>query len=195
MTVSFRMKWYFTEINNGPYVGTATFCWNNNTAGGTGFDVTKPVVLATWSGVEYQYNVVIPVDLSSTLGAGMYGILVDLPSAMPIAPMIIGNMSAFMPDAPALTADATANSVENNIEITFTDDATWRGLISAVSVNGTALTPTTDYTIAAGLITLIPSGGNTLLTTSGIKTITVTAPGYNDATVSQAYHGWCSQSD
>jgi len=86
---------------------------------------------------------------------------------------------------PTLVADATNNNVDNNIDITFTDDAAWRAAITAVKIGGTSLTPTTDYVITAGNIQLIPSGGNSLLTTAGSKSITVVATGYTDAAVTQ----------
>ncbi len=86
---------------------------------------------------------------------------------------------------PTLTADASNNDIDNNIDIPFTDNATWRAAITAVKVGGTALTATTDYTITAGNIQLKPSGGNTLLKTSGTKTVTVEATGYSTATVTQ----------
>ena len=87
---------------------------------------------------------------------------------------------------PTLTADATANTVDNTIDITFTDDATWRGKITAVKIGTTTLTPTTDYAITAGNIQLKPSGANILLTVSGDKSVSVVASGYTDATVTQA---------
>ncbi len=86
---------------------------------------------------------------------------------------------------PTLTADATNNNVDNNIDITFTDDATWRAAITAVKIGGTALTVTTDYVISSGNIQLKPSGGNTLLKTSGSKSVTVEATGYSTASVTQ----------
>ena len=88
---------------------------------------------------------------------------------------------------PTLTADATANTVDNNIDITFTEDATWRSKITAVKIGSTALIATTDYDItSAGNIQLKPSGSNALLTASGSKAVTVVATGYTDATVTQA---------
>lgn len=86
---------------------------------------------------------------------------------------------------PTLTADATSNDVDNNIDITFTDDATWREAVTAVKVGGTALTATTDYVLTAGNLQLLPSGGNTLLTTAGSKSVTIEATGYNTASVTQ----------
>ncbi|MEI8084656.1 MAG: lamin tail domain-containing protein [Paludibacter sp.] len=86
---------------------------------------------------------------------------------------------------PTLTADATANTVDNNLDITFTEDAVWRNAISAVKIGTTALTLTTDYVITSGNIQLKPSGLNALLTASGSKAITVVATGYTDATVAQ----------
>ena len=95
------------------------------------------------------------------------------------------NASSSSSSTPMLTADATQNDVDHNIDITFTDDATWRAAITAVKVGSTALTATTDYTISAGDIQLKPSGLNALLTAAGSKSITVTATGYGDATVTQ----------
>jgi len=86
---------------------------------------------------------------------------------------------------PTLSPDITANTVDNFLDITFTDDATWRGLITAVKVGSTALTANTDYIITAGTIRLKPSGLNALLTASGSKSISVVATGYSDATVTQ----------
>lgn len=86
---------------------------------------------------------------------------------------------------PTLTPDGTSNTVDNNIDITFTDDAAWRGAITAVTANSNPLINTTDYVITAGNLQLIPSGGNSALQTSGEKTITVVATGYSDAAVTQ----------
>ena len=86
---------------------------------------------------------------------------------------------------PTLTADATANTVDNALDIAFTDDAIWRGKISAVKIGTTALTATTDYVISAGNLQLLPSGLNALLTASGSKSVTIVAAGYTNATVTQ----------
>jgi hypothetical protein len=85
---------------------------------------------------------------------------------------------------PTLTADATNNNVDNNIDITFTDDATWRAAVTGVTVNGSSLTAS-DYTLSAGNLQLIPSAGNSLLTVSGSKNVAVAATGYSAASVSQ----------
>jgi hypothetical protein len=88
--------------------------------------------------------------------------------------------------APTLTA-ATTPTVDANFDITFTDDATWRGAITAVKYGATTLTLNTDYTIASGIITLIPSGTVAgVLRAAGSATVTVVATGYSDATVIQA---------
>ena len=86
---------------------------------------------------------------------------------------------------PTLNPDITSNNVDNNLDITFTDDASWRAAITSVKIGSTALTLTTDYVISAGNIQLIPSGLNALLTTPGNKSVTVVATGYNDASVTQ----------
>lgn len=86
---------------------------------------------------------------------------------------------------PTLAADASLNNVDNNIDITFIDDASWRTAVTAVKIGGTALSVTTDYELTAGNLKLKPSGGNTLLTTAGSKSVTVEATGYSAAAVTQ----------
>jgi hypothetical protein len=86
--------------------------------------------------------------------------------------------------SPVLVADATANNVDNAIDISFTDDVVWRGLVSAVKINGTDLLPA-DYALTAGNLQLKPSNGNVLLTTPGSKTVTVISAGYGASAVLQ----------
>lgn len=97
--------------------------------------------------------------------------------------LFTGTAGAVTP--PTLIPDSTDNTVDNNIDITFADDETWRLAITAVKVNGSLLTVTTDYVITAGQLRLKPSGLNPLLTVSGTKTVTVEATEYNDASCEQ----------
>ncbi len=85
---------------------------------------------------------------------------------------------------PTLTA-AVGATVDSNFNITFTDDVTWRATPPSVKCGSSTLTNNTDYTLAAGTLTLKPGGGNTCLQTAASPTITVVAAGYSDATVSQ----------
>jgi hypothetical protein len=86
--------------------------------------------------------------------------------------------------APQLTAAAQA-TVDAAFAVTFTDDAAWRGAITGVRVGSTMLeTAAYDRTVA-GRITFTPAA-STLLHSSGTKSITISAPGYADVTVSQA---------
>ncbi|MGE5474925.1 MAG: S-layer homology domain-containing protein [Ignavibacteriales bacterium] len=87
--------------------------------------------------------------------------------------------------AVALTADTTANNVDNNIEVTFIADADFEAAITSVSFNGSALTATTDYVVASGKVTLKPSGGNAVLQTPATGNVVIAATGYNNSTVSQ----------
>ncbi len=96
-----------------------------------------------------------------------------------------GSVHSFYYTPPALTADNTSNNVDNDIDITFTDNSTWRGAITAVKIGGTALTLTTDYVISSGMIKLKPSGGNSLLQSAGSKSVTVEATGFITASVTQ----------
>jgi uncharacterized repeat protein (TIGR02543 family) len=98
--------------------------------------------------------------------------------------VVKGNISVPV-NPPTLTADASANTVDNNIDIPFTNDATWFSKVTAVKIGSTTLTPTTDYVLTAGNLQLIPSGLNALLITSGSKDVKILATGYADATVTQ----------
>ncbi len=85
--------------------------------------------------------------------------------------------------APSLNfvADTTLNDVDHDIEITFTDNPTWRSAVYAVRVATTTLVPGTDYDLTAGLLTLKPSGGNAALTTPGDKKINLLATNYSSS--------------
>lgn len=88
-------------------------------------------------------------------------------------------------NAVTLTADTTTNTVDQDLEVTFADDAAFRAAITAVSFNGNTLLPG-QYTITAGKITLKPSvAGNVYLRTAGTGNLVITATGYNPSTVSQ----------
>ncbi|MEW9699953.1 discoidin domain-containing protein [Paenibacillus sp. SI8] len=82
---------------------------------------------------------------------------------------------------PSLAADATLNNVGQPIDVTFTDNAAWRGAINAVTVDGTAVAAN-QYTVTAGKVTLNAA----LFPTAKSYAIEVKATGYSDATVSQA---------
>lgn len=87
--------------------------------------------------------------------------------------------------APTLTPDVTNNTVDNHLDITFTDNSAWRNAISEVLVGTTSLVLNTGYSKSAGVLTLMPEG-NAILQTPGSKLVTVKAAGYPDATVTQS---------
>ena len=121
----------------------------------------------------------------ATLGAG-YRIRVVGSQPSAIGSDNGSNITLAVPvSAPSLTA-AVGATVDNPVNITFTDDAAWRTAITAVKIGSTSLVPTTDYVISAGNLQLKPVGLNVLLTTFGSKNITVVATGYADATVTQS---------
>ncbi len=87
---------------------------------------------------------------------------------------------------PTLTAAGGA-TVDAPFNVTFTDDATWRGAITSITVDGTPLTAGFNTT-TAGQITFTPSASVPagLLQTAGAnKSIVIAATGYTNATVSQ----------
>ena len=82
--------------------------------------------------------------------------------------------------APVLTPDTINNNLGQSIDITFTGDADWRGVINRIIVNDTALTGA-QYTVSAGNINIAAS----VFTAAGDYTITVPAANYHDASVTQ----------
>ncbi|TEB08065.1 Regulator of chromosome condensation (RCC1) repeat protein [Pelotomaculum schinkii] len=85
------------------------------------------------------------------------------------------------PEAPpVLAADTTDNKAGNSIDLTFTDDAAWRAAITGITVNGSALT-SDQYTVTEGNINITAD----VFTAAEDYEITVSATGYNDATVTQ----------
>lgn len=88
--------------------------------------------------------------------------------------------------SPTLSSAQSA-TVDAPFDVTFTDDATWRGSITGITVGGTALTAGYS-TSTAGKITFTPSASVPagLLQTAGTKAIVVSATNYSNATVSQA---------
>jgi hypothetical protein len=85
---------------------------------------------------------------------------------------------------PALTSAVVA-TVDTAFEVTFPEDATWRGAINGVTVDGVALTG--GYAVSSGKITFTPSASVPAgaLQTPGTKAVVVTASGYNNAEASQ----------
>jgi hypothetical protein len=81
--------------------------------------------------------------------------------------------------APVLNPDTSDNLVGQPIEITFTDDPTWRAAVTEVTVNGSSVAG--QYTLAPGVLT-IEAG---VFPAAGDYMVVVKAAGYADATVTQ----------
>ncbi|WP_417201816.1 S-layer homology domain-containing protein [Acetoanaerobium sticklandii] len=98
--------------------------------------------------------------------------------------------SPIFPSGPALTADSTDNSVDNDIEIIFASDASFENAITSVTYNGNTLEGA-QYSVSSGKLTLKPSvAGNNYLRTPSTANVVVFASGYGDSTVSQTIlHG------
>ncbi|MBK6988481.1 MAG: hypothetical protein IPH33_09765 [Bacteroidetes bacterium] len=110
-----------------------------------------------------------------------------LPSATGSQPKIsIDNISVTSTSATVTpTLIAGTGTVDADFDITFSDDPTWRAAVTAVKYGTPTLNSGTDYSFAAGILTLKPTGGNAALHAAGTETVTVIATGYTDATVSQ----------
>ena len=82
--------------------------------------------------------------------------------------------------SPVITADATGAIVNAAIDLTFTENATWRSAISQILINSVQI-PVSAITLAAGKITLV----GTLFPVAGTYNIVVCATGYNASSVNQ----------
>jgi hypothetical protein len=136
---------------------------------------------ATNSDGEVTFNVVIPATIDKSDGISVtvaFNAGTTSVNPNPYSLLIPGD------PAPSLTPDDSDNTVDNNIDITFTDDVTWRSNILYVIVEEDTLT-TSDYEITAGSLILKPSAGNSALTSSGNKDVTVISAGYEATSVTQ----------
>ena len=112
---------------------------------------------------ETQFNNGVPDSAYITVGSFVKG---------------TNSITIILMSPPTLTADSTANTVGNAVDITFTDDTTWRAASPTVKVGTTTVT---GATWAAGTLTIPAS----YFTSATDYTITVSASGYADATVTQ----------
>ena len=150
----------------------------NNTGASTAnipVNITLPTALDNQSTVKirfYEYNggAVLGSPSGSRPKISLDDILVTSTSSGALTP-------------PTLTS-ASSPTVDAPFNVTFTDDPTWRGAITSITVGGTTLSASA-YSISAGQITFTPSA-STLLQSAGSKSIVVIATGYSNSTVSQS---------
>lgn len=83
-------------------------------------------------------------------------------------------------EPPTLVADSTDNTMRNPIELSFTDDISWRSAISKIAVNDRVLSGD-QYSITEGKIIIDAS----IFTVADSYTIVIKADGYPDATLVQ----------
>jgi hypothetical protein len=91
-----------------------------------------------------------------------------------------GGGGSSLKSAPGLSADTTDTQLGQDIELTFTENAAWRGKVQKVLVGGLAI-DSSKYEISTGKITLDSS----LFAAAQSYTIVVEADGYDDASVTQ----------
>jgi len=142
-------------------------------------DSTRNIALpATNASGQVIFNVSIPTTIDPTDG-------IELAIKFNEEQTLLKSYKLFETGltAPALSADITSNTVDDNIEITFTDNEAWRNAITGITVGGIAMN-TADFSFSAGILSLKPSVGNGL-SLVGVKTIAVTAAGYNKVQISQ----------
>ncbi len=143
-------------------------------------EITEFTLSPTDANGEVTFEVVLPAVVDPT-----DGISITLQYNDGVVSLAENSYLAPARTSPILTADGSDNSVDHDIAISFPDNSIWRDDISSVMVNGSELNAARDYEIQSGLLILKPSAGNMALTTSGLKTITVQALGFEPAAVSQ----------
>lgn len=164
------------------------------TANPAGYYSTASPIEVTYPNLAAWRNEIITVKDGSTLispssytiSAGTItfspGVLVEGRHTITVSAVRYADASVslmVLPNPPALTADTTDNDVGHDIEVTFPDDANWRGAITAVK-DGTGTLSADSFTISAGKLT-IKAG----VLTAGSHTITVSAANYSEATLVQ----------
>jgi hypothetical protein len=182
-------------------------------AGGLGFasyggGTTAPMTVAGTGGSLALASSPVTVTTTTALGTGTYKLIAKsgsatvtgTPGALTMAgsglaanttaslSLVSGELfltvtSSSALSAPTLTA-AVSPTVDASFNVTFTDDATWRGAISGITVGGSSLASSAYDNTQSGKIVFTPSL-STLLQTAGTKSIVISATGYSDATVSQ----------
>jgi hypothetical protein len=87
--------------------------------------------------------------------------------------------------APPTLSAASSQSVDNNFNLTFTDNPTWRGLVTGITVDGTSyLAASGAYTLTSGSLVLSRALINELHT-AGSHTVVAFATGYGSTSVTQ----------
>ena len=82
--------------------------------------------------------------------------------------------------SPVVTADSTGAIINAAIDLTFTENVTWRNAISQVLVNSVQI-PVSDITLISGKITL----AGVLFPVAGTYNIVIVASGYSASSVNQ----------
>ena len=126
-------------------------------------------------------NIVSGTFIGISSSSNVANIFVDDAVTYNAVPAAIGSGGA---TPPSLSA-ATGATVDAPFDVTFTNDGTWAGVITGITVGGTPLTA--GYAVGTNKITFTPSASlpASLLQSPGTKSIVVSATGYNTATVSQ----------
>ncbi|WP_309122810.1 carbohydrate binding domain-containing protein [Paenibacillus sp.] len=118
------------------------------------------------------------VDLKFLLGLIASTTAVPTPHDVTLDNITLEVKDAPVARPPTLIQDSTNNRVGQPIELTFGDDAAWRGAIRSVAVNGAPAA----YAAAKGTLELASSN----FTGAGNYTVSVKAEGYAEATAKQA---------
>ena len=118
-------------------------------------------------------------NLTTTSASAVTGATITF-SASGISGVTSNTFNISSPSTPPTLTPASGATVDNTFNITFTDNPSWRAVVTAIQVNGQNI----SYSLSSGSLS-ISSANNVVLQTPNTYTITVIATGYPNDVVSQ----------
>jgi autotransporter-associated beta strand protein len=167
-------------------LGTGIHTINFNASNGVAWTPGKTLNIKGWVGAAglsgTAGQVFIGTDATGVTADQLAQITVNGSPAAILATGEIVSTAISLPAGPALVPQT--GTVDFDVSVTFTDNPTWRAAITAVRSFNTVLTPTVDYDIAPGVITLHPSGLNPALTSTGGRLLVIESAGFANSAIS-----------
>jgi hypothetical protein len=189
----------YTATNRFNTGGNSTYTTPTPTKRFLSFPVTGPCTIKLWLSASAAGRTTFVSDGTTVLGSGVSPIT-PFQQVLTVSYSGVGGTIYVYQDAavyiyklswassgsaaPSLTPDTSANTVDNNLDISFTENATWRAAVTAVKIGTATLTAGTDYVLTVGNLQLKPSALN-VLSVSGSKLVSIIANGYVPVTVTQ----------
>ena len=133
----------------------------------------------TNSNGEVSFDITLPETVDPTDGITLTMLFNDGVTPLRSLSFVLPGLTS-----PVLLPDTTENSVDNDLQITFTDDEIWRSQVTKVVCDGIQLSPD-SYQFDAGKLIIKLAGDASWLSSIGDKQIVIYATGYEPASVMQ----------